>query len=75
MSPLSMMILAKQYQSVHKTWNNLEFDNLGKNNLEFEQFSKKPGILYKSYIKTWIFLFELFNNFDITNYKNLKFYR
>ena len=54
MSPLSMMILAKQYQSVHKTWNNLEFDNLGKNNLEFEQFSKK----------TWNFVQKLYKNLD-----------
>ena len=29
-----------------ETWNNLEIDNLGKKNLEFEKLSKQPG-------KTW----------------------
>ena len=46
-------------QGGHKTWTNLEFNNLGKNkpgktwNLRnFENNLEKPGILYKSHQKT-----------------------
>ena len=49
-------LLQKEFESVItgwpknlETWNNLEFDNLGKKKLE------KPGILYKSCGKTWNF--------------------
>ena len=46
-------------QGAQKTWNNLEFDNLGKkkpgktlNLRNFENNLEKPGILYKSPGKT-----------------------
>ena len=43
-----------------KTWNNLEFDKLGKiKNLEFyRKIMEKPGTFFK---------FEFFNNFFIIN--------
>ena len=59
------------WQNNLKTWINLEFDNLGKNNLEFEQFWKKFGIMYKNQGKTWtVFNVEHFNNFDTINKTN-----
>ena len=50
-----------KYQGGQKTWNNLEFDKLGKiKNLEFyRKIMEKPG---KTFLK-----FEFFNNFFIIN--------
>ena len=50
---LKILKLFSQQQGGQKTWNNLEFNNLGKKNLE------KSGILYKSHGKTWNFVQKL----------------
>ena len=46
------------HQGCHFTWKNMEFDNLGKKNLEFKKLWKKPW-------KTW--------NFEQKTWKNLEF--
>ena len=57
---LNVLINYKLLSGWPKTWNNLEFDKLGKiKNLEFyRKIMEKPGRFFK---------FEFFNNFFIIN--------
>ena len=52
-----------------ETWNNLEFDYLGKKKLEkpgiCTKVMEKPRILYKNHCKTWNFLEISWKNLEL----------